>query len=660
MCGVAGYISNRKPNSASLQLKKLVNDLKHRGPDGNGIFKSKDSKVGLIHTRLAILDLSDLAKQPMFNKDSSVVLSFNGEIYNFIELKQELESDGIKFRSSSDTEVILELYLKYRHTPNFETIFLNRLNGIFSFAIWDEHFGRMMIARDAMGVKPIYYCLRDDMLAFASELKALINFVPYYKINQNTDSTSIIEKNIDPRLDLEALSRYMTFLWCPGTSTPLENIKKLGPGEFLSFGLNGCIVHKSWVQKKLVKNFDDKKLNQRFITKQSILEAEKLLKNAVQRQMISDVPVGAFLSGGLDSSAIVTFARQINPDIECFTINAQGYEEEGFDDYPYAVKVAKHLGIKLNPVIVKPDDIINNIHKMVEILDEPLADPAALNIYFISEAAKKLGIKVLLSGAGGDDIFSGYRRHFAIKYNSYFCQIPIPLRRIIHNTLNKINLNQPTIRRLKKLFNNHSMETNQFLINCFKWINKNDLESLYSPELRDALKNTSVESPMYEFLDNTNNNLSDLQKSLAMERNFFLADHNLTYTDKMSMAKGVEVRVPFLDNDLVNFASQLPDKVLIKNRNAKWILKKSMQPHLPNDIIYRPKTGFGMPLHKWMKVELRDFINDTLNYQVVARRGLFNPKAVKNLITANEKGEVDMSYTIFFFFFIEKWCQKFL
>jgi asparagine synthase (glutamine-hydrolysing) len=660
MCGVAGYISNNKPNSASLKLKKLVNDLKHRGPDGNGIFKSKDSKVGLIHTRLAILDLTNLAKQPMFNKDSSVILSFNGEIYNFIELKQELETDGIKFRSSSDTEVILELYLKYRQTPNFETVFLNRLNGIFSFAIWDEHFGRMMIARDAMGVKPIYYCLRADMLAFASELKALINFVPNYNIKKNKNSANIVEKIIDPRLDLEALSRYMTFLWCPGTSTPLEDIKKLGPGEFLSFGLNGCVVHKSWIQKRLITKFE-KKLNQGFITKQSILETEKLLKNAVQRQMISDVPVGAFLSGGLDSSAIVTFARQINPNIECFTIKAQGYEEEGFDDYPYAVKVAKHLGIKLNPVIVKPDDIINNIHNMVEILDEPLADPAALNIYFISEAAKKLGIKVLLSGAGGDDIFSGYRRHFAIKYNSYFRQIPIPLRRVIHNILNKINSNQATIRRLKKLFNNYSMETNQFLINCFKWINKNDLESLYSPELIDALKNTSVESPMHAFLNNTdNNNLSDLQKSLAMERIFFLADHNLTYTDKMSMAKGVEVRVPFLDNDLVNFASQLPDNVLIKNRNAKWLLKKSMQPHLPKDIIYRPKTGFGMPLRKWIKFELRDFVNDTLNDQVVARRGLFNPKAVKNLIAANQKGDVDMSYTIFSLVCIELWCQRFL
>ena len=393
----------------------------------------------------------------------------------------------------------------------------------------------------------------------------------------------------------------------------------------------------------------------------SIFNTTELLQNAVKRQMISDVPIGAFLSGGLDSSAIVTFASQINPNIECFTIKAEGYEDEGFaDDYPYALAVAKHLGVRLNSVNVKPRDIINNIHKMVEILDEPLADPAALNIYFISKVAKEAGIKVLLSGTGGDDVFSGYRRHLAVKYNSVIRNIPVPLIYIIKATLNKLNSNQAIIRRIQKLFGNISSNSDQFLINCFKWINNNNLETLYTQEMKTHLKVSSTDTPMLTFLSDINQNLTDLQKCLAMEREFFLPDHNLIYTDKMSMAKGIEVRVPFLDKELVNFISMLPDRLLVNGNTVKWILKKSMEPYLPKHIINRPKTGFGMPIRKWLKSDLREFVHDTLDSKEFKNRGLFDPQSVKNLIISNENGIGDFSYTILSLLCIELWCQRFL
>lgn len=663
MCGVAGYISSLKQTKNKNGLNNVLNIMKHRGPDGNGIYESKNHNVALVHTRLAIIDLSKSANQPMHTLDKKIVLSFNGEIYNYLELRNELIAEGVKFRTYSDTEVILELYSKYRNIKNFEKIFLNRLDGIFAFAIWDEDLKKMMIVRDSMGVKPMYYQLKNGLLSFASEIKALLNFAPYKNYKNSIKNFSDTEtKPIDSRIDLGAISKYITFLWCPGNSTPLKDIKKLGPGEFLTFNLNKKVINEKYYQiKKSKSKLKNKSISNDLEYNQNILSTAKLLENAVKKQMVSDVPVGAFLSGGLDSSAIVAFASKINPNIECFTINTGDNQSEGFvNDYPYAVQVAKYLGVKLNSVDITPKDIINNISKMVEILDEPLADPAALNIFFISGIARQAGIKVLLSGTGGDDVFSGYRRHLAVKYNSYISSIPKPIKNFIQSCLKRIPANNPNVRRIKKLFDNHSTDTQQFLCNCFKWINQNSLEKLYTPEMLHFTNSEEIDAPMLHFQNEIGNDLSDLQKCLALERQFFLSDHNLIYTDKMSMAQGVEVRVPFLDKELINFSCQLDDDLLIRGNKLKWILKKSMEPYLPQNIINRPKTGFGMPLRKWLKTDLREFVYDTLNESTLIKRGMFDSKAVKKLIVSNDKGIEDTSYIIFSLLCIELWCQKYL
>jgi asparagine synthase (glutamine-hydrolysing) len=384
MCGILGYSGSFDPSALSAGLRAIA----HRGPDDSGEFVDGAARVGLGHARLSILDLSPLGHQPMVSADGAVVLVFNGEIYNFRELRMELEARGFVFRGHSDTEVLLNLYL-----TDGETM-LSRLNGIFAFALWDGRSQSLLIARDALGVKPLYYAALGERFAFASEIKGLLPLVP------------------DAReLDAAALHRYLSFLWCPGEGTPLRAVHKLLPGEAMVVRSGRIERRWTWYQlpvfRGVIADLDEKS---------ALAGTESHLRQAVQRQMVADVPVGAFLSGGLDSSAIVAFAREVNPDIRCFTIEAVGGQEEGAtDDLPYARRVAQHLGVSLEVVRIDSRQMASDLERMVVQLDEPLADPAPLNVLYISQLAREQGIKVLLSGAAGDDLFTGYRRHRAVQ-----------------------------------------------------------------------------------------------------------------------------------------------------------------------------------------------------------------------------------------------------
>jgi asparagine synthase (glutamine-hydrolysing) len=377
--------------------------------------------------------------------------------------------------------------------------------------------------------------------------------------------------------------------------------------------------------------------------------------------MVADVPVGAFLSGGLDSSAIVTLAREINPDICCFTIETVGGQEAGaIDDLPYARRVAKHLGVRLEVVQIDAGRMADDIERMVVQLDEPLADPAPLNALYIAQLAREHGIKVLLSGAGGDDLFTGYRRHRALMAERWWSWLPHSLRQGLCRSTSLLNRRRPLSRRLAKWFSGAGLEGDARLVNYFRWIGRNDLEELYSANFRDALGGAVAEEPMLDFLKPLPPRVSQLERMLALEQRFFLTDHNLTYTDKMSMAVGVEVRVPFLDLELVEFAATIPAGFKQRGKEGKWVLKKAMEPFLPHDIIYRPKSGFGAPLRRWMRHELREMLRDLLGEASLKRRGLFDPRAVQKLIAANDSGRVDASYTLFSLLCIEIWCRRFI
>ena len=628
MCGIVGtFGSNTK------LIKKACSAIRHRGPDDSGVFVDNKINIALGHQRLSILELSDLGHQPMVSNDKQVVIVFNGEIYNFIELRSNLEKEGYVFKGGSDTEVLLNLYLAHGKEM------LSKLNGIFAFAILDISSEILFIARDALGVKPLYYSSEEGIFSFASEIKALFEF-----------------NSINKELNLEAINRYLSFLWCPGDGTPIKSIKKLLPGEALIVK-NGQIKEKwIWYQLPIFRGIRPN-LNE----SEAILGTTNHLRKAVHRQMISDVPLGAFLSGGLDSSSVVAFASELNPDIKCFTIKTEGGQDKGFvDDLPYARKVAKHLNVSLEVVSVDSKKMAEDLQSMVVQLDEPLADPASLNVRYISQLAKDQGIKVLLSGAGGDDIFTGYRRHYALEVESYWSWLPKNIRGLIENTSKHLNNNKPFQRRLSKLFNGAGLDNDERLINYFKWTSDVTLQSLYSPDMKDFMMHSITNFPMSDFIPKLSSDITRLDQMLAIEQRFFLADHNLNYTDKMSMASGLEVRVPFLDQDLIEFAAHIPNKYKQRGREGKWVLKKAMESYLPKDIIYRPQSGFGVPLRRWLKEDLRELLGDLLSVDSLNKRGLFSAQSVQKLISDNDNGKIDASYTLLSLLCIEIWCRAYI
>ena len=629
MCGIIGY-SGRFTHGA---LQDGVRRICHRGPDDSGAFFDDGACVGLGHARLSIIDLSPLGHQPMEAPGGDVQLVFNGEIYNYRELRKELEAKGHTFRGHSDTEVILHLYLEEGERM------LARLNGIFTVAFFDRRNGTTLVARDALGVKPLYYAQTAAGVAYCSEIKGLLDLVPEVR-----------------ELDPVALHRYLSFLWCPGEGTPLKSVRKLLPGEAMVLRQGRIERRWTWYQLPAFRGVA------RDLTEaEAVAGTAEHVRRAVARQMVADVPVGAFLSGGLDSSAVVAFARENASKLHCFTIRQSGGAEQGVtDDLPYAERVAKHLGVELHTVEIEASRMAGDLERMIWQLDEPLADPAPLNVLYICELARANGMKVLLSGAGGDDIFTGYRRHRAVELQRYWDWMPRGVRGLIESTTARLDQRRAWSRRLAKFANGAGLDGDERIANYFAWSRESDLRPLYSAETLRELGDARAAEPMLDFMRPLPPGVPPLERMLALEQRFFLSDHNLPYTDKMSMAVGVEVRVPLLDLELVDFAARIPTHVKQRGSVGKWVFKKAMEPYLPHDVIYRPKSGFGAPLRRWMREELRPLVGDLLGAESLRRRGIFDPAAVERLVAANQSGEVDASYTLLSLLSIEIWCRRFI
>ncbi len=452
MCGIAGFWGDFDPRL----LDGMADELAHRGPDDSGTWHDPGSRVGLAHRRLTILDLTSAGHQPMTTEDETAVITFNGEIFNFWELRAELEGGGSTFRSSCDTEVLLELYRRHG------TEMLPRLNGMFAFALWDRKQRSLFLARDGLGVKPLYYAFLKKGFLFGSEIKALIR-----------------EPDLERSLCPEAIHYYLTYLWCPAPLTGLQSVQKLEPGEALL--LSDRQVRRRWYLSDLPISPD--------ITEMDAEEAAEglrsRLKTAVERQLLADVPVGAFLSGGLDSSAIVSQVKAMHPDmaLPCFTIhtNDEGYRKEGFaDDLPYARRVAERLGVELHEIEVGPS-MTEQLPQMLYALDEPQADLAPLNVLFISQLSRQHGIKVLLSGAGGDDLFTGYPRHFALMQERWWSWLPVAARRLLGTATRHLPQNTPLGRRLATAFRYAHLDPAQRMLAYFFRSDPSMLMQLYQP-----------------------------------------------------------------------------------------------------------------------------------------------------------------------------------
>lgn len=663
MCGICGFFGTFEP----ALLNSMSDVIAHRGPDDSGAvllslrqgaeslrpvefgdieeLRTKSCElsaytIGLAHRRLSIIDLSPAGHQPMCNEDGTVWITYNGEIYNYKALGLKLKALGHNFKSSSDTEVILHAY------EEWGVDFLDRLNGIFAFAIYDGRGEtgegrRLFLARDGLGVKPLYYAETASGFVFSSEIKALIQ-------------CSEVSRELNP----VAIHYHLAYLWSPAPETMLKGVKKLPPGHAM-------IVQNGRVAREC-SFYDLPYRGECFVKpeKEIVAELQECLEQAVKRQMVSDVPVGAFLSGGLDSSSVVAFAKQMNPDqkLDCFTIdfeNSTGKFEGFSEDLPYAQKVAKYLGVNLHTITVGAE-MVNRIEEMIYFLDEPQADPAPLNALFISELAREHGIKVLLSGAGGDDIFSGYRRHYALLLEKYWSWLPMAGRKALRAFSDRLPQNNSIGRRLGKAFRYADCSNEERLISYFLWIDENIQRSLYADDLRNALADTDAVDPLRQTLGRIPEEKNPLNRMLYLEAKHFLADHNLNYTDKMGMAAGVEVRVPLLDKELIDFATRIPPHLKQKGRIGKYIFKKAMEPHLPKNVIYRPKSGFGAPLRQWLHNDLREVVLEMLGERSLKDRGLFDAKAVGRLVDDDYEGRIDGGYTIFSLMCIEWWMRMFL
>lgn len=628
MCGIVGGIG-----LDTWDEKNILSFIAHRGPDSNGFYKDDHFFIG--HTRLSIQDLSENGNQPMFSSDGRYVIVFNGEIYNHLEIREQFKNE-FHFRSTGDTETVLYAFIKYG--PDF----LKKLNGIFALAIYDIEEKEIFIARDQFGVKPLYVYTDASKFLFSSELKTFLAF------------------NIDKTLEPKAFNNYLSLLWSPGELVSFHYVKKLLPGNFLQFKLENFQTAKSILYHKV--SFNGHYSN---ISEEALIDLlDQKLIAAVKRQMLSDVPVGFFLSGGLDSSLLVAIAKKLFPDnkFPCFTIDIGNWSEgsENFaNDLFYAKKVASLLNVDLN--IVKADiNILDRFDEMIWHLDEPQADAAPLNVLNIAQLAKEMGIKVLLGGTGGDDIFSGYRRHQAISLEKYFKVIPTPIGKIIKQFIAFLPSKNTLFRRLRKIVANLDKSRNERMAGYFSWLSNETVHSLFSKEWQEKLKGYNSNDFFEKLTNEIPHEKNLLNRMLYWEIKSFLVDHNLNYTDKMAMAVGVEARVPFLDAELVDFSLTIPPELKMKNGETKYILKKVAERYLPNEIIYRPKTGFGAPVRKWITSDLDNMIGERLSYENIQRRGIFDYDKVWELINQNKKGELDASYTIWAILAIDSWITQFV
>jgi asparagine synthase (glutamine-hydrolysing) len=628
MCGIIGIVNPK----ASEYITQCNAQISHRGPDSNGEFIN--GNVALGHQRLAIQDLSPNGNQPMHSADGRYTIIFNGEIYNHLDIRHEI-ADKYPFKSTSDTETVLYGFIEYG------VDLWKRLNGIFALAIFDNTTRDLWIVRDHFGIKPLYYYHQNETLLFGSEIKSFSKFPDF-----------------DKTIDYKALINYLYFLWSPGSQTPFENVKKLLPGHYLHINTSTPSVFS--INKYYEIPFNG--IYSKSTEKELIEELDQRLFKAVERQLLSDVPVGFFLSGGLDSSLIVAMAKKIRPNekLRCYTIDANNGETfEGFaNDLQYAHLVAKHLDLDLKVVKAQPD-IVQDFDKMIYHLDEPQADAAPLNVLNICTQARKDGYVVLLGGTAGDDLFSGYRRHQAVAYEPYIQMLPKAFVNFLKKTAALAGVRNPTSRRIQKILQSMDKNPTERLADFFCWTPYEIAKNLFTDDIKKSIGNYNPTNILLEALKNIPDEKNALNQLLFWDLKYFLTDHNLNYTDKLSMAVGVEVRVPFLDLELLEFSTTLPLNLKMKGTTTKYLLKKVAERYLPKEVIYRPKTGFAAPVRQWITNDLKNTINQALSKDALKEQNIFNPSTVKQLIEDNDSGKIDSSYTIWSILSIESWLKQF-
>ena len=623
MCGIAGTVGVADANI----IAAMNNFQSHRGPDDAGILVLERDKVALGHTRLSILDLSTAGHQPMVNAANNIWVTFNGEIYNYRTLRHELTGHGYVFRSQTDTEVLLAAYEIWGED------FLHRLNGMYAFAIYDGRRQRLFAARDRLGVKPFYYHERDGVLTFASEIKALFAC-----------------PGVKKRPDFMALATPARFQ--VGPYTGFERIFKLPPGHALMYERAQLTIRRYW---DVAPSESD-----RLSDNQSIEQLDALLNDAVRLQMVADVPVGLLLSGGLDSSLIgALMRRNTAQDIFAFTIGFSKSDqrfEQMPDDSIYARRVADNFGFRYVELEIEPK-VEELLPKLIFHLDEPLSDPATINTYLISQAARARNIVVLLNGMGGDEIFGGYRKQLAcLKAEVYQSLVPHIIQTMIQAAFRRIPVASAsrgfrTVRWAKRFATfAYLSEFERYLASDLS-LSREQYEGLFGTDYRKShfyrAQQEMFEAPAASYL--TRMCLNDTK--------FFLPEHNLLYSDKAAMAAGVEGRPPLTDHRIVEFMFSLPPRQRIRNSEQKYLLKKVAERYLPRDVIYRPKAPFGSPLRSWVRGALAPMIDDLLLSDGARVRALYDPRMVRQIVARDRSGLEDNALIIWTMLTNELWLR---
>jgi asparagine synthase (glutamine-hydrolysing) len=622
MCGIAGYLSNDPSSVADLEMvKRMCANLTHRGPDDFGVFGAGPAVLG--HRRLSIIDLSPEAAQPMKNENGSILLVVNGEIYNFQELREDLIVKGHRFTSSSDSEVILHLY------EDIGLDFLDKLRGMFSLAIWDKNRQELILARDRFGKKPLFYHQGKSGLVFSSELQSLVT-----------------SKMFDLQPDLNAIDSYLALQYVPSPMSAYRNVCKLPPGHYIICQPGQECIPKKYYELSFARQ------DQRSFDDLALALREKI-EESVKIRLVSDVPLGAFLSGGIDSSVVVAFMSKLSSQpVKTFSI---GFPSKDHSELEYARMVAKHFNCDHHDMIVEPD-MTSIVPKLVKHYGEPYGDTSAVPTWYLSEFTKSK-VTVALSGDAGDEGYAGYNRYRLAQVARILRRLPTPLAQTIASVLSRIPIaSMQPIRDFGRRLMQPEVTRYLGLVAHFPY---DDRIKLYSPEMQERFSSDAVATRFQNILDHSTAQ-DAVARLLDLDIQTYLSDDILVKVDIASMAHALEVRCPLLDQELMSLVASIPSNMKIKGiAPGKLILKKAVEKLVPKEILERKKRGFALPIDRWMRENLADMSRDILLSTAAISRGLFERKAIATLLDNHQKGE-SRGLQIWNLLMLEQWFRIFI
>lgn len=626
MCGICGKLAfEQNADVSGALIGTMIGSIRHRGPDDEGVYLSP--RIGLGHARLSIIDLTS-GHQPLSNENGTIWIIFNGEVYNFHELRGFLVGRGHVFKTQTDTEVIVHLY------EELGPQCVERLRGMFAFALWDENAQTLFLARDRLGIKPLYYSLSEKAIVFASEIKAIL-------------ADPAIKRELAPGM----IDRFLTFLYVPGEETLLQGIRKLAPGHYLLVRNGKAEIRQYW-DLRFVQPSEPLSL------KDAEKELSSLLAEAIKLHMIADVPVGVLLSGGVDSTAVLSCAAERTAkEIRSYTI---GFSDPTFaDERPYARLAAEMFGTRHQDMTITASDFADFLPRYIWHMEEPVCEPPAVAMYYVSKLARNY-VKVLLSGEGGDEAFAGYNNYRSIVWMERLKQICPALNSTMSWGVSRVN-SWVRSTRLAKYAPLISATFPQYYYSRtsspYRY-SGSGIGELYSPDFKSSIDREYTIEPVSK-LFSTVRGQSTLDQMLYIDTKTWLPDDLLIKADKMTMANSLELRVPLLDHRLVEFAASLPWQYKLKGFTLKYIWKKTLSKRVPVEILKRQKTGFPVPYESWLRNEFREKIREILGDRRTVQRGYFRRKSIESLINANQEHGV-YSKEIFSLVTLELWHRMFL